>query len=297
LRFPLLPYRRGALTAGGEMKIGAVIQARSSSTRLPRKVLRFLPYNSDITVLQQVIRRVKKSNTLDEIIVATTTDKEDEGIVKIAEREGVRWFKGSKEDVLSRYYFSAKESKLDIIVRITSDCPCIDWNILDRTVIKHIKENADYTSNATKRTFPHGLDVEVVSFEAIERAFCEAKEKFEREHVCPYIYKTAKEKFKISLLEAPPELTAPDIRITLDTEEDYALLCAVFDYLFFKNPFFDAHEIIKLFRQKPWLKLINRKVLQKKIFDSFEEELKEAIRLLELQELSNIKRLLENWKE
>ena len=278
------------------MKIGAVIQARSSSTRLPKKVLKFLPYNSDITVLQQVIRRVKKSNVLDEIIVATTTDKEDEEIVKIAEKEGVRWFKGSKEDVLSRYYFSAKESKLDIVVRITSDCPCIDWNIVDRTVIKHIKEEADYTSNTIKRTFPHGLDVEVVSFGALEKAFCESKEKFEREHVCPYIYRTAKEKFKISSLEAPPELTAPDIRITLDTEEDYALLCAVFDYLYPQNKYFQAIDITNLFKEKPWLKLINKKILQKKTFGSLEEELEEAKKLLELQELKRVKEIIEKWE-
>ena len=275
------------------MKIGAIIQARTSSTRLPKKVLKPLPYDSDITVLQQVIRRFKKSNNIDEIIIATTKDKEDKEIVKIAEKEQVKWFKGSKENVLERYYLSAKENKIDIIVRITSDCPCIDWNIIDKAIIKHIKEKADYTSNTIKRTFPHGLDVEVISFEALEKAYCEATEDFEKEHVCPYIHTTNKDKFKISSLEAPKELTAPDIRITLDTEEDYALLASVFDYLYWENPFFDAYDIIKLFNKKPWLKLINKKVLQKKIYLSLEEEIEDAKKLLKMQELYNVLKLLE----
>ncbi len=278
------------------MKIGAIIQARTSSTRLPKKILKPLPYNSDITVLQQLIRRIKKSNLIDDIIVATTIDKEDEVIIKIAEKEAVKWFRGSRDDVLSRYYHSAKENKIDIVVRITSDCPCIDWNIVDKTIAKHIKENADYTSNTIERMFPHGLDVEVISFESLEKTYYEAKEDFEREHVCPYIHTTNKEKFRISFLEAPSDLIAPDIRITLDTEEDYALLCTVFDYLYEKNPYFDAYDIIDLFNKKPWLKLINKKVLQKRVFNSLEEELEEAKKLLEFQELKNVKKLLEKWK-
>jgi len=279
------------------MKIGAIIQARTSSTRLPKKVLKPLPYDSDITVLQQVIRRTKKSNLIDEIIIATTTDKEDQEIVEIAEKENAVWFKGSKNDVLSRYYYAAKENKLDIIIRITSDCPCIEWNIIDKTIAKHIKENADYTSNGEKKTYPHGLDVEVLSFDTLERAFCEAKEDFEREHVCPYVNTTNKEKFKIVSVEAPPELTAPDIRITLDTEEDYALLCAVFDYLYKQNPYFDAFDIVNLFKEKPWLKFINKKILQKKIFNSLKDELEEAIKLLELQELKNTVSIIKKFLE
>ena len=278
------------------MKVSAIIQARTSSTRLTKKVLLPLPYNSDITVLQQVIRRVKKSNIIDDVIVATTTDKEDEEIIKIAEKENVKWFKGSKNNVLERYYKTAQENKADIIVRITSDCPCIDWNIIDKTVATHLKENADYTSNTIKKTFPHGLDVEVISFEALKEAYRKATLDFEKEHVCPYIHTTNKHKFRIVSVEAPNELTVPDIRITLDTKEDYTLLCTVFDYLYEKNQFFDAYDIVNLFKEKPWLKFINEKVFQKKIFSSIEEELEEAKKLLELQELKNAKEILEKWK-
>jgi len=274
------------------MKIDAIIQARLSSTRLPAKVLKNLPFDSNITVLQQVIRRTKKSLKIDDIIIATTTEQEDNKIVDIAEKESVKWFRGSKEDVLSRYYLAAKDNKSDIVIRITSDCPCIDWNVIDLCVERHIVDNADYTSNTIKRSFPHGLDVEVISFFALEKAYFEADKGFEREHVCPYIHTTNKDNFKISSIEAPSDLSEPEIRITLDTEEDYALLCAVYDYLYYKDNFFDTYDIVKLFKEKQWLKMINKKIVQKKIFIDIKDEIKEAKRVLKLQDLHNAAKML-----
>ena len=276
------------------MKIGAVVQARASSTRLQCKVLKDLPYGSGITVLQQVIRRLRKSKKLDDIIVATTVNKADREIVRLSEKERVKWFRGSMNDmdVLERYYLAAKENDLDIVVRITSDCPCIDPEIADLIIERHIDTKADYTSNSLVRTYLHGLDVEVLSFAALERAHKEAKDIFEREHVCPYIYRTSPQAFKIHSLKAPNDLTAPEIRITIDTEEDYALLCAVFDYLYPKNEYFTAYDIVNLFKEKPWLKLINKKIVQKKIFDTLREELKEAVRILDLQDLKRARDFL-----
>lgn len=273
--------------------ISAIIQARVSSTRLPEKVLLNLPFDTYITVLQQVIRRVQKSKKVNEIIIATTTDTDDDKIIKIAEKEQVKWFRGSKEDVLSRYYFVAKEAKSDIIVRITSDCPCIDWKIMDKCIKKHIEEKADYTSNNLERTFPHGLDVEVFNFDILEEAYQKADKQYEREHVCPYFYKTMKDKFKIVNVSANDDERGEDIRITLDTPEDYALLCAVYDYLFWEKEYFGLKDILKLFGEKPWLKYINQKVAQKKIFDTAEEELEEGIRILKLQDLHRSAEILE----
>lgn len=249
------------------MKIGAIIQARTSSTRLPQKVLKELPYGSGVTVLQQVIRRLRRAEKLDEIIVATTTDKEDTAVIKIAKKEKVLWFRGDKEDVLSRYYLAAKEYSLDIITRITSDCPCIDPTIVDIVIKKHLRTNSDYTSN---NGCPCGLDTEVINFVALEKAFMNSSYDFEREHVTPYIYRTRPDLFKIASVKAPINFNIPDIRITLDTEEDYALLCFVFDCLYYKNKFFDTKDVIGLFKRKPWIKLINKKVLQKKLFDTLE---------------------------
>jgi len=274
------------------MKIGAIVQTRTSSTRLPHKVLKELPYGSGITVLEQVIRRLKKSQKLSDVIVTTTTEKEDDELVNIAQRKGVEHFRGSKEDVLSRYYFASKENGLEIVVRITSDCPCIDPEVVDSVIEKHMATKADFTSNTLVRTFPHGLDTEVLNFDTLEKAHLQAKQGFEREHVCPYIYKSNPQMFKISTVEAPQRLHVPDIRITLDTEQDYALLCVVFDYLYPKNEFFCTEDIIKLFNDKPWLKSINKKVIQKKMFDSLEDELAEAVHLLDLQELKRAKEIL-----
>ena len=273
------------------MKIAAIIQARTSSTRLPGKVLKKLPYNSSITCLEQVIRRLKKSKRLNDIIIATTKEKEDDEIVDIAKKEEVKYFRGSKENVLSRYYFAAKENNIDLIVRMTSDCPCIDAAITDLTIDDHINKMADYTTNSLIRTYPHGLDVEVFNFDALEKAYKNATKDYEKEHVTHYINRNP-QKFKINIVKAPKELYAPDIRVTLDTEEDYALLCAVYDFLYPKNKYFNAYDIVNLFNEKLWLKLINKKIIQKKIFNTLEEELEEAVNILDLQDLNKAKDFL-----
>jgi len=171
------------------LKTGAIIQARTSSTRLPQKVLKELPQGSGITVLGQVIRRLKRAGRLNEIIVATTEDTEDTEIIEIAKKEGVNNYRGSRRDVLKRFYGAAKQNGLDVIVRITSDCPCIDPDLIDLIIDKHSYTKADYTTNTLVRTFPYGLDMEVLNFTVLEKACDEAKDMYEREHVTPFIYK------------------------------------------------------------------------------------------------------------
>ena len=276
------------------MKTGAIIQTRTTSTRLPGKVLKELPYASGITCLGQIIRRLKKSKRLNDIIIATTKEKEDNEIINIVKKEDVKYFRGNKENVLSRYYFAAKENNIDLIVRITSDCPCIDADITDLTIDDHINKMADYTSNSLIRTYPHGLDVEVFNFNALEKAHKNATKDYEKEHVTPYINRNP-QKFKINIVKAPKELYAPDIRVTLDTEEDYALLCAVFDYLYPKNKYFNAHDIVNLFNERPWIKLINKKIIQKKIFNTLEEELEEAVKILDLQDLNKTRDFIREY--
>ena len=266
------------------MKIGAVIQARKASRRLANKILKKLPYGSGITVLGQVIRRLKLSKKLNSIIIATTLEKEDIEIVKIAKNEAVKFFRGSTEDVLSRSYLAAKENNLDIIVRITSDCPCIDPEIVDLVIEKHLQTKADYTSNRLERRYPVGFDTEVINFHILENAYENAKDDYDREHVTPYICKKP-DKFTIAQVKSPPELYAPDVRITIDTEEDYVLLCAIFDYLYPKNQCFTYYDIMNLLKEKPWLKLIIKKVVAKNAFESLEDELKEVIKIADLQDL------------
>ena len=265
------------------MIIGVVIQARSSSTRLPDKVLLEMPYGSGITVLQQVIRRVKKAKLVNSIIIATTIEPEDERIVDIANLEGVKYSRGSKENVLERYYFAAKENNLDIVLRITSDCPCIDPEQIDEAIRVFQNLNIGYVSNSLERTFMHGLDIEVFSFKSLENAYLSAVEDYDLEHVTPYIKKVN----TMHNIVADGENFAPDIRITLDTPEDYAFLLLIYDFLYYNNNIFPSVEIVKLIKQKPWLKLINKTVVQKRKINSMEDEIAEAIKILELQGLKN----------
>lgn len=265
-------------------KIGAIIQARTSSSRLPYKVLKELPFGSGITVLSQVIRRLKRSKRLNEIVIATTEEKQDDVIVDIASKEKATWFRGSKENVLERYYLAARQAKHEIIVRITSDCPCIDPVIVDLVIDRHIESNADYTATPKIKTYPVGLAVEVFNFDILEVTNKNAAFDFEKEHVTPYIYMNP-DKFRIVEIKPPEQLDTPDIRITLDVKQDYILLCAVFDYLYPKNKNFTVYDIVSLFKEKPWLKLINSEVIQKKICNALEDELKEAISILDMQDL------------
>ena len=273
--------------------IGAVIQARTSSTRLPGKVLLELPYGSGITVLQQGIRRLKQSKRIDTIVIATTEDDTDNAIVDIASHEGVFSFRGSKENVLERYYLAAKTYGLETIVRITSDCPCIDSSLVDATIHQHFMVSADYSSISASKTFPHGLDHEVFSFAALDMAYKNATQDHEKEHVTPYIYRSNPGVFKICVVDSSEELYDPEIRITMDTEEDYALLCLLFENLYVRNEFFDTKDIILFFKEKPWIRLINKKIVQKKIFDTLDQEIAEALKIIELNDLKRAKKAFE----
>jgi spore coat polysaccharide biosynthesis protein SpsF len=192
--------------------------------------------------------------------------------------------------VLSRYYHAAKENTLDIVVRVTSDCPCMDAALVDRCIREHLEGSADYSSNGLKKGYPRGLAIEVFSFAVLERAFNEATEIFEREHVTPYLYMT--DKFKLHNIAAPERLARPDIRITLDTPEDYALLCMVYELLYKDDNFFGVEKIVELFKERPWLAHVNEKIQQKTMPGTLEEELKEAAEVLKVQELPKAREFL-----
>lgn len=274
------------------MNIVCIIQARTTSSRLPNKVLLSLPYGSKKTVLEQVINRVRKSKLINKVVVATTINETDNLIENLCKDLGVICSKGSEKNVLSRYYKAAKENNVDMVVRITSDCPCIDAEVIDELIEKHLKEKNDYTSNSLIRSYPHGLDCEIFSFKLLEEAFNNVTEKFEKEHVTPYIYKTNKDKFKIGHLILKDSKEYEKIRITLDTKEDYTLLCSVYDYLYKENKTFKCDDIIKLFEEKPWLYNINSNIEQKKTCSNLKEEIEEALRLLNKQDLNRAEKYL-----
>lgn len=264
--------------------VGCIIQARMTSTRLPGKVLKIIDYKKNKTILEEVIRRVQLSKYIGKIIIATTASNEDDDIVKISEKQNVICFRGSEQDVLSRYYFAAKENKISHIVRITSDCPFIDPYVIDDLIKLYFDSKSDYCSNCLERTYPHGLDCEIFSYQALEKAYFEGEDAFFREHVTAYIYNNP-EKFKLNCLKVNNKFNYKDIRITVDTLQDYILSCVLRDNLNDEDVAFRC--ILKLYDEKPFLKLINSDALQKKRYQTVKEEIEAAIKLLDLQEMFN----------
>lgn len=242
------------------MKTVCIIQARMGSTRLPGKVMLDL---CGKTVLEHVIQRVKRVKNIDEIVIATTIDKKDDVIVEEAMKCGVKVFRGSEEDVLSRYYYAAKENKADVVVRITSDCPLIDQEITQKTIDYYLinKDKFDYVSNTLERTFPRGLDTEVFSFKVLEKAFNEAILQRDREHVTPYIWDNP-EMFNLGCYKSDVDYSK--YRWTLDTEEDFELIKRIYEKLFYlKSNDFSMEDILKVYEKDADLFYINNMIKQK----------------------------------
>lgn len=240
-------------------RIVIIIQARIGSTRLPGKVLKKI---NGKTILYYVVERVKKSKMMNQIIIATTNKKKDNIIVKEAEKLNVNSFRGNEEDVLERYYQAAKKYNADIIVRITSDCPLIDAEIIDEIIIKHIENKADYTANVINRTFPRGLDTEVFNFNVLELTNKLAKEKYHREHVTTFIRENPR-RFKLQNIQAYDKIRRPDIRITIDTKEDFKLISKIVNN--FKDIEFKIEDVIDFLNENPQLLEINKNIVQKDV--------------------------------
>ena len=164
-------------------KVLAIVQARCSSSRLPGKVL--APILEKPMIIHE-LERLQRSQYIDKVILATSTDSSDDSLVKIAEKV-VNVYRGSLDDVLDRYYQCAKLYNPEHVVRITGDCPVIDWRLVDEVITKHLNEGNDYTS--LTEHFPDGLDTEIFRFSVLERAWREAEFRSEREHVTLYIRK------------------------------------------------------------------------------------------------------------
>ena len=166
------------------MKVVAIVQARMGSTRLPGKVLKNIVNKPMIELL---LTRLSKSNELDEIIVATSEENQNDQLQSIIKSLGYKCTRGSEKDVLYRFYESAKMLEADAIVRITGDCPLVDPTLVDQCIRGFKDTQVDYFSNIDPATYPDGLDIEVMSFESIERANNETNSIFDREHVTSYI--------------------------------------------------------------------------------------------------------------
>lgn len=214
------------LTGSGEkgapsLKTVFITQARSGSTRLPGKVLKVVEGK---TLLEWFMERARRTSC-DCLCVATTTNGADDGLAALASSfDGVHVTRGSEEDVLARYVQAARETEADVVVRVTSDCPFFDWRLVDLCLFA-LGENDSEAVRTAFGAYPLGLDVEVYSREALERAGREAREPQEREHVGPYFFRSHPERFRLVWLR-PGEKDPlwPDCRLTLDYAEDFELV-------------------------------------------------------------------------
>jgi len=247
---------------GGQGKVtGAIIEARSSSTRLPGKIL--LPILGE-PLLARLIERLRRAETLDTIIIATTTNPADDRVGKFAEQAGVGCFRGSGEDVLGRVLGAAKAFSIDVIVEVTGDCPLLDPAEVDKVVRAYGSGPWDYASNVLRRTYPRGLDTQVFSTELLERVAGLTRDPVDREHVSLYIYEHPG-MFSLTNVESDLPEKWHDLRLTVDTREDLELVTAIYEALYPGKPDFDLGDVIGLLERRGDLLEINQHIAQKQV--------------------------------
>ncbi len=240
-------------------KVSAIIQARMGSTRLPNKVLMDI---ERMPLLWHIIHRLGFSREIDEIILAIPDTPNNDVLEQFAKQYKVKYFRGSEEDILLRYYQAAKKFSCEIIVRICADRPVVDPKVADLVIKKHLSGNVDYTSNNLQQTFPLGLEIEVFNMNVLQRAHREGTEPYQREHVTPYIY-LHPELFKLQNIQAEGLLRRPEIRLTVDTKEDFALISQIYKHLNVSQNVFSTKAIINLLDKHPELKKLNNNIKQK----------------------------------
>lgn len=240
------------------LKIVTIIQARTGSTRLPNKVLF---YAAGKQLLFHMVERVKKSKYSGRVVVATTSNDEDNIIEELCEKNKIDFYRGHSTDLLDRHYKTALKFDADIVVKIPSDCPLIDPQIIDR-VIGYFLENIDsfdFVSNLQPPSYPDGNDVEVMTMDTLRYIWKEAKKDYEREHTTPYIWNHP-DVFDIGNVNWNTGFDfSKSHRWTLDYEEDYTFIRMIYEELYHNNPNFSLYDILDLIENKPYLGRINNK--------------------------------------
>lgn len=244
--------------------LGAIIQARMTSTRLPGKVL--MPVFESMSMLEAVIHRIHSCDEINLVIVATTLNSTDDPVVKLCHNlenkyGKLRVFRGSEYNVLSRFCFAAHKFHLDHIIRITSDCPLIQPDILKAMIAQYFESECDYLSNTLCRSYPRGLDAEIFAAKLLDRAYSDNNlTTAETEHVTPYI-NCRPEVFQLENWSQKQDYS--HYRLTVDTQEDLNLVRLIYLTLYPKNPLFTQDEIIKLLKERPEWVMLNAEIEQK----------------------------------
>lgn len=224
-----------------------------SSRRLPGKVL------SPILGKPMIVRQLERicRSRAERVVVATSEDETDDAVADIVEQAGHTCYRGSLADVLDRMYRAALSSDAGHVVRLTADCPVIDHRVIDTVIDAHLRDRNDYTSNTLTRSYPDGEDVEVLTMDALHRAWQGAERREDREHVTPFIY-THPELFKLGSVEARDNLA--HLRWTVDYPEDLAVVRTIFERLYETSPEFSLEDILELFDRSPELEAMNAAV-------------------------------------
>lgn len=241
-------------------KVSVIIQARMGSTRLPGKVLMTI---CGKPALQHIIERARFAKLINQIILAIPDTKENDILEEFALKNSVECYRGSENEVLERIYLAAKKNNCGVIVEITGDNPLIDPEIIDLAVEQHLNTKADYScTNYAGKLLPVGLDVGVFNFQALESAYKNAKDPYNREHVTSYFYENPSV-FSNTNVIIPKYLEDSSLRLTLDTKEDYELIAKIFEKLYKSGNIFKTKEILGLLKDQPELTKINVHVVQK----------------------------------
>ncbi len=232
------------------MQMLCIVQARCSSSRLPGKVIKNI---AGKPMIIHELERLTRSRFIDKIVVATSIENSDDYLAEIVTAAGFSVFRGNLEDVLDRYYRCAQKYKAQHVVRITGDCPVIDWRIVDFAIKNHLEHGNDYTKLSDD--YPDGLDTEVITFSAMEEAWQRAVLLSEREHVTLYLRNCA-ERYRIEILPCPQNLGA--MRWTVDEDQDFMFISKIFSELYEENRDFGMKDILSLLKEKPQLIKINQ---------------------------------------
>lgn len=235
-------------------RIVTVVQARTTSTRLPNKIM--LPV-VDKPLITRMMERLLRSRLAGTVVMAITTDTEDDPLETLCLNEGFECFRGHPLDLLDRHYQAALKYQADIVLKIPSDCPLIDPSIIDQVIEVFLEGEYDYVSNLHPGTWPDGNDVEVMPFAALEKAWQEASKNFEREHTTPFLWERP-DRFKIQNVSWETGLDySMSHRWTIDYEEDYHFIKTIFEKLLPENPAFTTRDVLDLLDAEPEIMQLN----------------------------------------
>jgi len=248
-------------------KIAATIEARMTSSRLPGKVLKTCLGKS---MLAHMVERVKRAEKIDQIIIATTINDSDDGIEVEAKRLGVDCYRGSEDNVMSRVLEAAQEFDVDIIVELTGDCPLMDPALIDLAVAEYLSSGVDYLSNMSLadyevgRAHPLGYAVQVFSTKILADAYGRTNDPLDYEHVSRPLYQNP-DRYHVKYLPARPSHQGPNMSVTLDTPEDFKVICTVLERLTPINPQFTIADVVSFLTEHPEICRINQHIGRVKV--------------------------------